>query len=367
MSPNPNLGGIPILRGYDIPADESLEYARNYVSFFESKQLTSDKLVPMLGLFCPNRCNLNCIFCSSSANAPPYPSLSRVLVERLVREGAEIGVKTIEIAAMGEPTLWENLLFLSEWAFKCKMTLVLFSNGQIFSDDELCRQIHGVDSQSFIERLYENGVSVLLKMNSNIEDVYDFMAGTNGAYRRVQIAFSKLIKRGFSASSPTRLGCACVAIKRNATHIIEIWRWARENNIFPFVESLQRIGKADEGVCYEDLRLKEWEILELYRALADVDQKEYGISWKPQLPYAAFPCTVFDHLVVDNNGMVRPCFKFFLDGHVCGNVHRSSLRQIILSSDTLYRIRKRRLQNMFDAICLNRVPEGFEPVPRSTI
>jgi MoaA/NifB/PqqE/SkfB family radical SAM enzyme len=362
-----NFEDIPILKGYDISTSESVEYAQNYVTSFESGHFISDKLVPMMGVFCPNKCNLNCLFCSSSANTPPYPSLSRSLLSQLVQECAEIGVKTIEIAAMGEPTLWKDLLFLSDLTSQNGMVLVFFSNGLVFADDQLCCQVHGMDSQAFIERLFNNNVSILLKKNSNRPEIYDFMADMNGAYQDSEVAFYKLMKRGFNASTPTRLGFACVIIKQNASQVIELWQWARENNIFPFVESLQRIGRADCESCYEGLCLWQSEILELYRSLADLDQREYGIFWMPQLPYAGFPCTVFDHLAIDNQGMVRPCFKFLLDEDICGCVHESSLQQVILSSSRLYEIRKRRLRDTFADICINRIPEGLEPGPKNSI
>ncbi len=359
MKANTDFGNSPMLRGYDFSATESIEYASNYVRSYDSQRVISNKLVPILGLFCPNRCNLSCIFCSSSANSPTYSSLSRALLDRLVREAAQIGVRTLEIAAMGEPTLWGNLLFLSKLASSHDMTLVFFSNGLVFSDDELCRRVYGLNSDSLVEELYDNGASVLIKLNSNREDTYDFMAGVAGAYEQSRNALRKLMDRGFNACSPTRLGCASVVIKQNASQIVDVWRWARENHIFPFVESLQRIGKADDNSCYDSLRLEEREILEIYMALADLDKTEYGISWEPQLPYAGFPCTVFDHLVVDNNGMVRPCFKFFLEEHIAGSIHEKSLTQVILSSDALCDIRRGRLASEITAICINRVPAGF--------
>jgi MoaA/NifB/PqqE/SkfB family radical SAM enzyme len=351
-------GGSFILKGYDISEEESYSCAQNYVNSFETKQKSSQNLVPMIALFCPNRCNLDCIFCSSSVNTPPYDALSKNFLERIIFEAAQVGVRTIEIAAMGEPTLWEDILFLSELTNRYGMTLVIFTNGMIFSDEDLCMAIHHINGNRFVETLYENNVSIIVKRNSNRKNTYDKLAGLNGAYNGSALAFKKLIKIGFASSFSTRLGLSCVITKHNYKDVPELWYWARDNNIFPFVESLQRIGRASDDL-YCSLEVSEQKILEMYAKFAEYDKVNFGFLWKPQLPYAGFSCSVYDHVAINNKGLISPCFKFFLEEHICGDLNKSSLLEILLSSNFLYEIRKQRLMNQIGAICINRVPLDY--------
>ena len=352
---------IPILRGYDISEKESIEYSQNYVISFEQKHIISNKLVPIAGIYCPNSCNLKCIFCSSSNIPNENFTITRKVLKRIFKEIKELGVKTIEIAALGEPTLWNDLLYIAEITHVANIKLVFFSNGLIFDDETLCKKIHKVNVATFCKILLETNTSILVKMNSTNEKIHDFLAGINKAFEKSQIGLKKLMVIGFNKTKPTKLGIACVITKHNASQIREIWKWARDNNIFPFIESLQKIGRAEENKLYSNLHLDELEIYDIYKKISIFDKKYYNIIWKPQLPYAGFPCTVFDHLIIDHLGFVRPCFKFYLKNEICGNIHKTSLRDIILESELLYSIRKAHLNNNINIICNNRIPKGFEP------
>lgn len=329
--------GPPRLRGLDISEEEASTYRRNFMRFHETGE--GDKnLVPVVGINLPPSCNYDCIYCvyGSSSSIKATQGLTESEMNRLLDEAKDIGAKTIEIAGKGEPTIWPGIRRLVSRANSLGLTTVIFTNGSMLAREN-----------GFAEFLYENGVSLLLKYNSFTTEVQNKLSGTSNAARYRDGAFEKMVKLGFNRETPTRFGIETIICVDNATEILELWNFARRNNIFPFFEEVHLMGNAT-GLSDKPFILDQKEMKNLFESVAKLDRTQWGYYWTPHLPYMGFPCTNSEHITVDETGEVASCFEY-QKGE--GNIKDRSLLEIIGSSDYLYRVRKIREEKGSEETC----------------
>lgn len=325
----------PMIRGLDILEEESLQYAVNFVEFRKTGRIRSG-IVPIVGIMAPPDCNYSCVYCIYG-NSPSKSSegLTNEEIERLLNEAAILGAKTIEIAGSGEPTIWKGLPHLVDEAAKKNLRVVVFTNGAVIANND-----------GLMRMLFESGASVIIKFNSFKDDVQNFLCGHNRAHEWRDKSLQKALEIGFNREMPTRLGIESVITTMNINEISQLWHFARERNIFPFFESLHLGGPLFKTIArlnpsYEELK-------ELFATVAMEDKVRWGYKWEPELPYIGFPCTVYDHVLVNYDGKVSPCFEF---GSRLGNVREKSLVEILRGSEMLGRIRELRLAKRGTMMC----------------
>ena len=78
------------------------------------------------------------------------------------------------------------------------MNNVLVSNGLIFGDDDLCKDIHGCSAIEMVNLLKTYKTSLVLKLESLNSETYDRVVGKKGAFRKFKQAIYNLRKANFS-------------------------------------------------------------------------------------------------------------------------------------------------------------------------
>jgi len=91
--------------------------------------------------------------------------------KRIVDEARELGAEVALICGDGEPLMCKHLVELVEHIAEKEMYPAV-TNGIALGDDVLSQRIHGVDSFKLCEALYENEVSLVVKMDSITKEIY---------------------------------------------------------------------------------------------------------------------------------------------------------------------------------------------------
>jgi radical SAM protein with 4Fe4S-binding SPASM domain len=189
-------------------------------------------------------------------------------------------------------------------------------------------------SKALCELLFQSGGSVIVKYNS-VENaaIQDTMVGcVRGTHDRVQRTIDMLLNEGFAQTQPTRLAVESVISQTNVGEIEKIFRYARRNNIYPYLELVTPAGRGKEYpkiLCREEAR-------DIFHELASVDEHEFGYSWVPRPPRVADNCTFYETGVYINaEGKVQPCPTVDME---LGDLKQEKLKDV-LSKDVTRRVR----------------------------
>lgn len=194
--------------------------------------LTMDCALPGI---CLNNCTY-CGFCGVNRDR----KLERMEIQRVFREFADLGGKSIKILGEGEPLLRPDILDLLRLVQSLGMTPVLFTCGDVLGSDELAQRFQGMTGEQVAVELESAGTTVVLKYEKRNQDDIVRRSGYTELRNRALI---HLLDLGFNSYSPTRLGFAIVVQKDNLGEIPRIFGFALSKNVYPLVCPLMPIGK----------------------------------------------------------------------------------------------------------------------------
>lgn len=263
-----------------------------------------------------SRCNLRCLYCYSGKNLFREEELELEEVFDAISQAKALGARKIIYIGAGEPLLDDNLKDVIHYVHKLGLEHVLFTNATLM-DIAMARF------------LFEQEVVVVVKYPSMKEEVFDRLAGCQGAYASMKRGFKYLQEAGY----PDRkhyLGIESIICTYNFKEIPNMWRWARSNNIIPYVERLTRKGSSVE---HSDLFLDKATIRNLFETLAQIDKDEFGIVWNACPPIAGFYCK--RHLyscTLNSQGYIQPCVGIDIKA---GNIRTEKLTSIIHNNKIL--------------------------------
>lgn len=163
--------------------------------------LTGEKIY-VLGLRLTNYCNYSCIYCGT-AEKRGCKEIEEVCLDEyldLIRQASEIGVNTIILGANGEPTLTPNLKLILEEIAKFNMIPLIFTNANIFGDDELCMRVHNMTGEELLDIVDRSGTTVIVSCESIQKEKYNQIVGSNdpNAYEKFMLAMERMRKTGIT-------------------------------------------------------------------------------------------------------------------------------------------------------------------------
>ncbi|MGD1091461.1 MAG: radical SAM protein [Bryobacteraceae bacterium] len=298
-----------------------------------------------------NPCNLNCPYCyieekDSTRKVRKPHELSHEETLAVIKDLQACGAKTINIVGAGEPTIDPHFKEVIEFIAQAGMKTVLFTNG-----------IQLAHEPWLVGFLYRHNVSVVLKYNSDSEEIQDLVAGRSGYTKRRDQALEKLQAAGFAAHEPTRLGIDMIVFKGNVAEIPKIHERCRRENIFPIAAEYIPTGRTEAGQFRGEralLGLSEEqknrvtrllqpisaaERVELCAKLSEID-RAFGIERAHACAYfGGAICTQIIGLYIDIEGNIWPCVarKKWLgdtlsDGRL-GNVRENDKPSVIWKND----------------------------------
>jgi len=267
------------------------------------------------------KCNLKCPFCYANECYPlPKNNVEEEIsfdkIKEVIIQAKEMGAKVITLVG-GEPLIYPKIKEVISFIDSNNLIPLIFTNGTIMS-------------QELADFLYKHKASLIVKFNSlDDPDIQNEMVGNiPGTFEKMQKTISILQKTGFNKTNPTRLAIETVISKTNLLQIPKIFRFARKNNIYPYIELITPSGR---GKGYPNILTKQ-EAKEIFYKLLEIDKSEFGYSWIPRPPQVAATCKFyFTAVYINSDGKVRPCATVNIE---LGNLKKEKLSEILEKSET---------------------------------
>jgi radical SAM protein with 4Fe4S-binding SPASM domain len=261
-------------------------------------------------------CNLKCPFCYASAFTKKRINnlkgeLSFEEIKSIILQAKNLGAKTITLGG-GEPLIYPKIKELISFINSKKLIPLIFTNGLAISKE-------------LSKFLFSKNSSIIMKLNSLKEPaIHDEMVGNiKGVHAKIRKRLDILIETGFNKTKPTRLAIESVISRRNLAEIPNIFRYARRNNIHPYLELVTPSGR---GKNYNKVLSKK-EAKRIFYDLLKIDESEFGLTWIPHPPQIANSCQFFlTAIYIGANGRVQPCPTVDIE---LGNLRSEKLSEII--------------------------------------
>lgn len=242
-------------------------------------------------------CNLKCPFCYANAyNKNGKNELKDELsfreIKSIILQAKKLGAKTITLGG-GEPLIYPRIKELISFINSKKLIPLVFTNGLAISKE-------------LSKFLFSKNSSIIIKLNSlDKPQIHDEMVGNiKGVQTKIRKRLDILIETGFNKTRPTRLAIESVISRRNIGEIPNIFRYARKNNIYPYLELVTPSGR---GKKYSHV-LSQKEAKKIFYDLLKIDKSEFGYSWTPHPPQISNSCQFFlTAIYIGANGKVQPC------------------------------------------------------------
>ncbi len=276
----------------------------------EIKRAREENRMLVISMETSNVCNLKCVYCYTNAGKKLSGELTLDEYRNILDQAMELGAKEVAIAGAGEPLLDPNFFEILKLIEERGLYLILYSNATLID-------------KTTAKKLYDSPVTVVATLNSlrsNIQN--NLCGGVPWAYEKMMEGIHNLMDAGFNKVNPTRIAIDSFLVKETFDEAPEIFRFARRNNIFPYVCRVFLAGRA-KG---QDLDITNEQFKELTYKLLEIDESEFGYTWEPRPPFVASHCQlVYINMVVGIQGDVRPCYSVFENA---GNIRDTKLREI---------------------------------------
>lgn len=268
-------------------------------------------------------CNYKCLYCytysnnTSKGEGIPFDKLTAI-----ISESSNLGLKSI-ILVGGEPLLYPDLDKIITTAKNSEITTVIFTNG------------YSINKQK-AKFFFENDCSVLLKYESFKDHIQDGITGVSGSLKVIKQSLENLQQFKFNSDSDVlRLGISTVISKINLEEISILWKFCRDNNLFPHFEPVGCEGRAKK--IYKKIGISSTNTRKVYDNLLAIDESEYGYTWDRFYALPAFDCKQLLYSAnLMANGTVTVCNGVAFP---LGNINKQTLKEV-LNSDPVGRYRK---------------------------
>lgn len=265
-------------------------------------------------------CNLRCVYCYASSGNPLDHELSLAEIEDVVDQAVQLGARKIIVLGGGEPLLYPQLLEVLDFIKSKNLVADLFTNGTLITPD-------------FARELYKRGVGIVIKMNSRKADVQDYLADREGTFNAINEGLAALRQAGYPDEEHS-LGIETIICRQNYDELPDLWRWARRQEIVPYIEAMTLQGRATD---HPELEVPSGEIKTLFETLARIDAEELGCNWTPHPPLVASQCARHEYsCTITSNGEVHPCPGVNVSA---GNIREQKLADILKTSKVIHDLR----------------------------
>ena len=299
----------------------------------EARLFRDDNKIFMAYMDMTAACDMNCVYCQARAGKPLPGELSLGERKNVLKQLADMRCKAIHFAGQGEPTLdkhfWEILQYVNELG----MTPVVFTHGANLDREKILL-------------LKALNTSLIIKVHSFNPVVQDVLVGKKGYSEKRGQILNMLMEEGFNQCTPTMLGIDTVMTFDNRDELESIFRFCRDNNIFPELKTMITANRAGKVVDKYQLHAEDVESIATH--LLQIDQEEYGYTWDITPPYIAWSCNFYyGHIYVNILGDIYPCVGFTMTEPL-GNVRSNSIEEIYNDN---FMVRIRNIDRHITGIC----------------
>lgn len=210
-------------------------------------------------LMLSGKCNANCQLCCTDRKVNPE-SLDSNEIKEILRQVTALGCKTIYVPGEGEPFFDPALFDLLQECEKLKMSVIVFTNGTIFSDDETCYKHWNMSSLEFIKELKKYPVSIYHKLwTFKPELLKEMMQFDVGLYhfkpylvKGIVFEVPKGLKLLMDYFPRERIGIETMVESRNFFEFHnKIIPFVKMMNLHTFFEPIVHSGRAFSNIKYD--------------------------------------------------------------------------------------------------------------------
>jgi hypothetical protein len=314
-------------------------------------------------------CSLNCPTCfrkKNSVDEKKHELKIDDLMDIIIQAKA-LGLRSVKFLGAGDP--FENVGFLKFLKFLKVQGIIplIFTKGHIIGDDELIKKLfeeEGItNGNELVSFLNDCNTSIMLGFNSFDDEMQGKLVGGNKYHiHQRNRALELLVREGFSDSIPTRLALAVNPITIwNVDEAFEIYKWARERNLYAIVTPTMISGRAKDKTWMK-ITPCEKKLLKLYTDIYNFNietnlQTIEQVLTEGISSYAGgHPCNqVSTGLYITLHGQVLSCPGS--EENLEGNIWTNSLKEIWLHSEN------RRRSGTFNCRCIAKdrksIPKGL--------
>ncbi|MDD3028855.1 MAG: radical SAM protein [Alphaproteobacteria bacterium] len=269
-----------------------------------------------------NACNAACKYCYRfAAEGPQPPSPDELTLEQI--EGAvrlahsKHGLRSICILG-GEPlipSVRKKYIGLLEVCNELGIRHLTVTNGLFLTEQT-------------VQTLHDLKASVCVKLNGMTPETHDSLVGVKGAHNKSMEGFNRLISLGYGRGNKEyQLAFETVIVRDNYDQIEDMWVWARDRGIIPYVETLTDQGRGAKHM--KELQVGNEDLRKLFERINEVDREKYGFDWDITPPIVGGHCSrLYTGLYVQATGTVCPCAG--VDMHL-GNLQKQTVSEILSS------------------------------------
>ena len=270
-----------------------------------------------------NTCNLSCLHCFNNSGESHPNELTTQEILSLIDVLSSMGVHKITLTG-GEPFLHPDLFKIVEYARKAPMTVTIFTNGTLITEDD-------------IQKCKELAIKFAISVDSCNPDTHDRFRGQKGALYKTLHNINLLRNAGL----PVRISVSLSTLNRN--EIIETLTYFNNHDLTDYQVAEVNISgrERDEVVITPE---------EFFKVLVDqlnFEKSSHTLNKRPPKPEGG--CKIAQSLIyIKADGTILPCHACHQDMGV-GNVRDVDLPTFWDSNDTLEMLRSLRAEN--DDIC----------------
>lgn len=292
-----------------------------------------------------NVCDFNCVFCPKTEMKRTYGFMETDLAKRIISEIGENGVcEKVTFHVMGEPTLHRDFFEILEHAQNEKVKVGLTTNGAglggKIGERLLDYDLHQLDIslQTPDEKSFALKKAGLLSYEDYLKGIMDFFSSYSAKGRKTIFKFRFLNTRFRKREIEEKVGP--VRVISSTEELRSAFRyWAGQvYDILgvDFKEREKAIKRINSLVSYK------WNVVEIYPRIffETYVLDDWGHAFDNEKIYNAWAGYCFgmrDHFSILYNGDVVLCCVDFDGNTAVGNLHNSSLKEV-LSSDELGKI-----------------------------
>ena len=266
-------------------------------------------------------CNLRCIYCYAESGVALKDEMTLDDIFQTIDQAAGLGARKIIVLGGGEPLLYPHIADVIDHIKSHDLAIDLFTNGTLINAE-------------VAQLLYDRNVAISIKMNSQDEAIQDELAGHKNSYQEISQGLQALLDVGYPDGDHT-LGIETIICAQNYDEIPTLWRWARDRQIIPYIETMTDQGRASQ---HESLAVGPEKVRTMFEQLAQIDRDEYGNTWLPRPPLAGSHCARHEYsCTVTSIGEVFPCPGVSI---ATGNIKTEPLADILAGSTVIQELRQ---------------------------
>lgn len=278
----------------------------------------------LLSLSTTNKCNLNCVYCSTDAGKELDNELSLDEKKSIIIQAKDMGINNINLCGSGEPMLDDDFFELIDFIKKNKLQPFVVTNGTCINKD----------NSKF---LYDNKVFLLFKLNSLNPVISDKLLGKKNTYYwtdyngfHIPKNLKLLFDLGYhKIRNRYALRIESIISRYNYKDIPEIAKLCKRYKLGYYLETLIWTGRAKKD--YDNLELTKNQYSWLYNELKKIMGPSFAITQK------FIGCHVASNPIIGVTGEIEICHARRCN---IGNIRNDSLLNLYKKAQKIRKIQK---------------------------